>query len=155
MHLPLYFQNHTHVKKVAQISEFLLMNFEKPEKSEFWKNVKNTWRFHHFTHVYQNPQSYEVQFLSSNFFVIFFLSFWAIFWPLVPLATQKNKLLNKWKASGYVINLCNKKHDQMMNAYCAYSDTECDIRHATYSKIKIWKKCKKHPETLFLYTSAP
>ena len=41
----------------------LLMNFEKPEKSEFWKNEKNCWRYHHFIYVHQKPQLYEVQFL--------------------------------------------------------------------------------------------
>ena len=36
----------------------LLMNFEKPEKSEFWKNEKkNSWRYCPFTHLYQKPQS--------------------------------------------------------------------------------------------------
>ena len=34
----------------------LLMNFEKPEKSELRKNEKHCWRYH-FTHVYQKPQS--------------------------------------------------------------------------------------------------
>ena len=41
----------------------LLMNFEKSEKSDFRKKKKICWRHHHFTHVYQKPQSYEVQFL--------------------------------------------------------------------------------------------
>ena len=60
---------------------------------------KYCWKYHHFTHVYQKPQSYEVQFL-------------------------KKKMK---KASGDVIisNLCNKKHDHMLYAY---SDMECD-RH--------------------------
>ena len=40
-----------------------LMNFEKVEKSDFRKNEKNCWRYHHFTHVYQKRKSYEVQFL--------------------------------------------------------------------------------------------
>ena len=33
----------------------LLMNIEKPKKSNFWKNIKKCWRYHHFTHVYQKP----------------------------------------------------------------------------------------------------
>ena len=40
-----------------------LMNFGKPEKSDFSKNEKNCWRYHHFTHVYQKTRSYEVQLL--------------------------------------------------------------------------------------------
>ena len=49
------------------------MNFENPQKLEFWKNEKkkktkkkNCWIYHHFTHVYQKPQSYEVQFLRDT-----------------------------------------------------------------------------------------
>ena len=56
----------------------LLINFEKPEKPEFWKNEKKQnknkiklkkkkkkkcWRYHHFTLAYQKPQSQEVHFL--------------------------------------------------------------------------------------------
>ena len=147
----------------------LLMNFEKPEKSEFWRNgKKKCWRYHDFTHVYQKPQSYEVQFLryrvGQNFFIILdhFLPFTS------PLTTQKTKILKKWKkASGDVIilNLCNKKHNHMMYAY---SDMECDNIIFCYfrlffcsftplltPKIKIWKKCKKHLEILSFYTCVP
>ena len=28
--------------------------------SKFWKNEKNCWRCHHFTHVYQKSQSYDM-----------------------------------------------------------------------------------------------
>ena len=41
----------------------LLMNFEKPKNQNFEKMKKNCWGHHHFTHLYQKPQSYEVQFL--------------------------------------------------------------------------------------------
>ena len=92
------------------------------------KNKRNRWRYHHFTDVYQKPQSYEVQFLRygvrNNFFVI--LGHLLPFYSPHPLTTKKNKILKKMKkASGDVIisNLCNKKHDHMMYAY---SDMECD-----------------------------
>ena len=49
-------------------------------------------------HVYQKPQSYEVQFLRygvrQNFFVI--LGYFLPFYPLL-LTTQKTKILKKWK----------------------------------------------------------
>ena len=81
---------------------------------------------HHFTHEYQKPQSYEVQFLRYGVRQ-FFLSFWVIFCPLPPLTTQKTKILKSKmkKASGDVIilNLCSKKHNQIMYAF---SDMECD-----------------------------
>ena len=89
-----------------------LINSEKPKKSDFWKNEKNCFRYHDFTHVHQKPQSYEEQFLRyrarQNI-----LSFWA------TLTTQKNKILKKMKkTSGYcsILNLCNQKHDHMTHA---------------------------------------
>ena len=133
---------------------YLLMNFEKPQKSDFWKNEKNCWRYHHFTYAYQKRQSYEVQFLRYGVRQNY-LSFWVILYPFTPLppTTQKTEILTKWKkASGDVIilNLSKKNHDHMMYAY---SNMECD-RHNFLSfqvifcsfvpllipKIKIWKK---------------
>ena len=32
-------------------------------KSKFFKNEKSSWRYHHFTHVYQKSWSHDVQFL--------------------------------------------------------------------------------------------
>ena len=62
----------------------------KNKKSEFWKNKKNCWRYHHFTHVYQKLQSYEVWFLSYR--VRLTETFWAIFCPFTPLLTLKQKI---------------------------------------------------------------
>ena len=36
---------------------------QQPKKPKFWKNVKKSWRFHHFTYVYQQLWSDDVQFL--------------------------------------------------------------------------------------------
>ena len=98
------------------------------DESDFGKNDKICWRYHHFTHVYQKPQSYEIQFLRYEVRQ-FFLSFWTIFCPLcpLPLTAQKTNFENFKKASGdaIILNLWNKKHDQMMYAY---SDMKCN-RH--------------------------
>ena len=141
------------------------MNFEKPEKSDFWKNEKNCWRYHHFTHVYQKPQSYEVQFLRygvRQFFLVIFGHFLPLFSPL-PNNPENQNFEKMKKASGDVIilNLCNKKHDHMMYAY---SDMECLHRHNFLSfqaifcsfaplltpEIKICNKCKKSPGDIIL-----
>ena len=42
---------------------FALWPSEQPEKSEFWKNLKNTWRYYYFIPVYHKWQSYDVWFL--------------------------------------------------------------------------------------------
>ena len=148
------------------------MNFEKPKKSDFWENEKFFWRYRHFTHLYQKPQSYEVQFLRYKVRQNF-LSFWGIFCPFNPLPRNnpQNQNFEEMKnAFGYVItlNLCNKKDDHMMYAY---SDMECSHRHNFLSfqamfcsfvplltpKIKMWKmkklkwkKCKKTPGYIIL-----
>ena len=90
-----------------------LMNFEKVEKSDFRKNEKNCWRYHHFTHVYQKPKSYEVQFLWYEVRRKF-LAFWAIFCLfncLHPNNAEKQNFEEMKKAFGDVIilNLCTKK----------------------------------------------
>ena len=61
----------------------LLMNFEKPKKSDFWKNEKICWRYRS-TYVYQKPQSYEKEFLRYKVRQIFLL-LWTIFCPFNPL----------------------------------------------------------------------
>ena len=82
-----------------------------PKKSKFWKNETNTWRYHHFTPVYQKSWSYATLFLrygtTDNYF-----SFWGIFSPFTPVTAQKIKVLKKWKkAPGDIIILhtCTKK----------------------------------------------
>ena len=107
------------------------MNFEKPEKSDFSKNEKKqkNWRYYHFTHVYQKPQLYEVQFLRYRVRQNLLL-FWAIFCPFTPhlLTIQKIKNFEKMKkpsADVIILKLSNNKHDHVMYA-C--SDMECD-RH--------------------------
>ena len=121
------------------------MNFEKPEKSEFWKNV------------YQKPQTYDVQFLRYGVRHNF-LSFWNVFYPFIAptpsVIIQKNKILKKWKSIWtYHFKLVWKKLDHMMYAY---SDMDYN-RHNFLSfqailysftrllttKISIWKRCKK------------
>ena len=115
------------MKKVGHTSEFplghLLMNFKKPEKSEFWKNEKKS------THVHQKPQWCtvpEIQSQNEFFFVI--LSHLLPFYsppPLLPNYPENQNFEKMKKASGDVIilNLSNNKHNHMMYAY---SDMECN-----------------------------
>ena len=50
------------------------------QKSKFEKNVKRTWRYYPFTHVYQKWRSYDLWFVRSETRQNF-LSFWDIFYP--------------------------------------------------------------------------
>ena len=57
-----------------------------PKNQTFQKNEKSTWRYHHFTIVYQKDMAHD----KYNYF-----SFWAIFCPLTPLTAQKINILKK------------------------------------------------------------
>ena len=100
--------------------------WKKPQKiriSKKWK--KNCWRYHHFTLVYQKPQSYEVQSWNTELdrIVCHFGSFFAL---LPPPNNPENQTFEKMKkASGGVIilNLHNEKHGHMIYAY---ADKVCD-----------------------------
>ena len=149
----------------------LLMNFEKPEKSDFWKNEKICWRYHHFTHVYQKQQSNEVQLriyeVRHNF-----LSFWVIFctFNLLSPNSPENQTFEEIKKTFgdvFILSLCNKKHHLLMYAY---SDMEWSHRynfffhfrpffallpHYWSRKLTFGKNIKKHLEILSFYTCAP
>ena len=127
-------KNHTHVRKMVHTSEFAFSIYwwtlKNPKKSDFWTKEKICWRYHHFTHVSQKPQSYKVQFLRYEVRQSF-SSFWAIFCPFnpLPLNNPKNQNFGGMKkefGDVIILNLCNKKHDHMMYAY---SDMERSHRH--------------------------
>ena len=66
-----------------------------PKKLKFWKNEKNTWRYH-FMNVYHKWQSYDVWFLRYKAWQNF-LSFWTVFCHFTSLTTRKIKILKNWK----------------------------------------------------------
>ena len=57
---------------------------QQPEKSKFWKNRKNTWRYYHVTHVYDEWQSYDAWFLRHGAWQIIFCHFGPFFALLSP-----------------------------------------------------------------------
>lgn len=89
----------------------LLINFEKPEKSEYLKNEKNRWRHRHFTIVYQKPQSYEntvPKIQSETEFIVIL----GLFCPFTPATAQKLKM----KTLGDIISQkYTKDHDHRLH----------------------------------------
>ena len=66
------------------------------QKLKFAKNIKKSWRYYLFTHVYHKLRSYDGWFLRYKVQCnrVFF-SFWAIFCSLTLLTIQKIKILKK------------------------------------------------------------
>ena len=126
-----------------------------------WKT--NCWRYHHFTHVYQKPQSYEVRFLwygvrQTEFFVIL-----VHFLPFHPITTHKIKILKKWKKNKLYMSSFYTWVSKIMIIYASW-DMECNRNNflsfwamfwpftpLLTLKTKIWKKCKKCLEILSFY----
>ena len=76
----------THIWRWGTPQNFLLAFIDKPwkpKKVRILKKWKNSWIYHHFTHVYQKPQSYVVQFLRYRVRQVFFCHFGPFFalWP--------------------------------------------------------------------------
>ena len=76
------------------------------QKTKFWKNDKNTWRYYHFTCVYHKWQSYDVSFLRygawwAEFFVIL-----GQYLPFYPTNNPENQNFEKWK-----------KHPEILSSY--------------------------------------
>ena len=95
-----------------------------------WK--KNCRRYHHFTHVYQKKQSYDVQFLRYGVRQRFFCHlgpFFALYLSLHPhsFRLQKAKSFKKWKIHLEMSSFQTCATRNTSNV-CAYSDMEC-IRH--------------------------
>ena len=86
---------------------------------------KNCWRYHHFTHVYQKPQLYEVQFLKyevGNFFVILgqFLPFNS------PPNNPENQNYEKMKKNIWRCHYFRLVQQKTGSSDYAYPDMECD-----------------------------
>ena len=125
-------------------------------------------------HVYQKPQSYEIQFLRYRVRQ----SFWAIFCPFTPppLTTQKIKLLKNEKQSWRYYHFTHayhkwKSYDVWFLRYGVWqTEFFLILEHflhfypssphppsppLTAQRIKILKKWKKTLEISSFYTSVP
>ena len=132
---------------------------------------KNCWGYHHFTHVYRKPQSYEVQFLRYKVTQIFVVILGHFFGLLPPLTTQITKILKKWKNPLDISSFYTSVPQMTVMWYMVPEiSTATEFFHhlwpffavlpppplsLTARKKKISKKLKRHLEISSFYTSAP
>ena len=84
------------------------------EKSKFWKNEKNVWRYYHSTLVYHKLQSCDVWFLrygawQTEFFVIL-----DYFLPFYPPNNLKNQQMKKTSRDIIMLHICTINENHMM-----------------------------------------
>ena len=83
------------------------------------------WRYHHFTNVYQKPQSYEVWFLTYRVRQIFFVIL-GHFLPFYPNNSPENQNLEKMKKESgdvTILHMCTTNHNHLMYASWVRSAT--------------------------------
>ena len=86
--------------RIFLILDHFLPFYPEKEASKFWKNEKNTWRYHHYTQVYHKWRSYDIWFLryemQNNFFVILchFLPFYPPPPPPPPISPKNKNIKN-------------------------------------------------------------
>ena len=124
---------------------------QQPEKSKFWKNAKNTWKYYYFTQVYHKWQSYDVWFLRyeawrTEFFVI--LDRFLTFYPPNNPKNQNFEKMKKTPGNIIILRMCTINDNHMM---CGSWDIEgdgqislsfwtifCPFTHLKTRKIKIF-----------------
>ena len=147
----------------------LLMNFEKPEKSEFWKMKRKLLEMSSFYTC--APKATIMKYSSwDKELDKKFLSFWAIFCPFIPhpLTTQKIKILKKWKKNLQISSFqtCATKNTiiwcMLTQIWSATDIIFCHLRpffailpHYWPWKLKFGKNKKKLVEVLSFYTCVP
>ena len=130
---------------------------ENPKNQNFENNENNCWRYHHFTHVYQKPQLYEVQFpryrvSQTKKFIIL-----GHFLPFYPPNNLKNQNFEKNEKS-IILHKCTKNYDHML--YASW-DMECNRHNFLLFWIIFcpfialywpWKKIVKKPRRYYPFT---
>ena len=82
----------TQILSVTNIIFALLPHYW-PQKLKFGENVKSTWRYYPLTHVHHKSRSHDEWLMRYKLQRPKILSFWAIFFSLIFLKTQKIKIL--------------------------------------------------------------
>ena len=140
---------------------FALLPHYWPRKLKFGKNVKNTWRYYPFTHVYHKWQSYNVWFLRYEVYQTepfchfgpFFVLLRFTFYPPNSPKSEKFKKMKKAPGDITILHKCIKHHDMLYcfcdmvhdrcNCYFSFWAIFCPFTPLTAPKMKISEKWKK------------
>ena len=141
---------------------FSLLKTKKKKIKKIKKMKKNCWRYHHFGHVYQTSQSYDIWLLRYRVRQTYFFVILGLFLFFHPLLIPKIKF---WKNERNVLAYYPFTHMYHINEdYMALAKKDnflsflvifCPFTPLTIHKIRILKKWKTHLEILSFYTSAP
>ena len=109
---------HNFLSFQATFCSFALLLTQKPN---FGKNVKNTWRYHPFTHMYHKSRSYDIWFLRYEVQQTKFFCHPRSFTSFYILTARKMKIWTKWKKQleiSFYTSVPKMYHDHML--YCSW-----------------------------------
>ena len=139
--------------KVGHTSEFPFGIYcwtLKNQKNQNFENMKKkSWRYHHFTHVYQKLESYELEFLRYRVRQMF-LVIWGHF---LPLTTQKTKILKNEKSIWRCHDIKFVQQKTRSNGVCHFMGHFLPSDPFNNPKSQNFEKIKKMPgdNIIFLF----
>ena len=152
--------------KMVILGHFLPFYPLKTPKIKILKIEKICWRYHHFTCVYQKPQSYDVAMVPEIWSATD--RFFCHYGPFFAFLPQKDKILKKWKKHLKIIIILQMFTINNSHIIYGFSDIEynwqiffvildhfCTFTPLKTKKIKILKNWKKHLEISSFHTSVP
>ena len=112
--------------KLVILGQFLPFYSLKISKVKILKNQKICSRYHHFTHMYQISQSYDVWFLrcgltQTKFFVI--MDCFLLFYPTMDLENQNFEKIKKALEDIIILQIFTINDSHMIYGF---SDMECN-----------------------------
>ena len=112
--------------EIGNFRSFFALLLLKTPKINILKNEKICWRYHHFIHVYQKSQSYDVWFLrygvqQTEFFVI--LDHFLPFYPPMDPENQNFEKMKKTLEDIIILQMFTINDNHMIYDF---SDMECN-----------------------------
>ena len=156
------------IQKLVILCHFLPFYPLQTPKIKILINEKICWRYHHFTHVYQKSQSYDVWFLrygvwQTECFVI--MDHFLPFYPPMDPENQNFEKMKKTPEDIIILQMCTINDNHMMYGswdmehdgqnFLSFWTVFCPFTPLTTWKIKILKNWKKYLEISSFYTSVP
>ena len=97
------------------LGHFLPFTLPKTPKIKILKNEKICWRYHHFTHMHQKSQSYDVQFLRYRYKIFVILGhFLPFYFPPNDPKYQNFEKMKKMAGDIILLYMCTINEDNII-----------------------------------------
>ena len=138
--------------KVQRTKFFVILGYYCPltllrtQKSQFWKNNKNAWRYYHFTLMYHKWWANDAWFLRHQVRQTNCFHFRLFFLLLTPNSPRNIKFKKMKKAPGdnIILHKCTKNHDYMLRCSEDMAHDECNCSNCSMRCVRLHVHVKAH-----------